>query len=348
MSELENAVPAGRTGSCAYCGSPVEAGDKYCGACGAEQPLPAQVAPAGKRRRFQCKNCGADVTMEEDQRSYICAFCGSTYVVEFSPDVTGRQEPEFVIGFAVPLEEAKAKFSEWLCDNGWFRPGDLKQAEIVEQLRGVYLPFWSFSMLAESDWSARIGEYWYTTETYTTRVNGKTVTRTRRVQHTEWWDLDGRHHEYHGGYLVSGSRGLPQDQADRVQPFHLAGLKRYAPYFLAGWLNEEYSVERDDALARCKNEFLKREYQLVAAHLPGDTHTDLHVNTRFSDVNSDLILLPIYLLTYRYNNKTYRFLLNGQTGKAAGDKPLSAVKIGISVGIALIVMLIVAVLLLFV
>ncbi len=285
--------------------------------------------------------------MEEDRRSYICAFCGSTYVVEFSPDETGRQEPEFVIGFGVTLEEAKAKFRRWLHDNGWFRPGDLSRSEIVEQLRGVYLPFWSFSMLAESDWSARIGEYWYTTETYTTRVKGKTVTRTRRVRYTEWWNLDGRHHEYHSGYLVSGSRGLPQEQADRVQPFQLAGLKRYAPYFLAGWLSEEYSVERDDALARCKNEFLKREYRLVAAHLPGDTHSDLRVNTRFSDVNSDLILLPVYLLTYRYDDKTYRFLLNGQTGKAAGDKPLSPIKIGISIGIALIVLLIVAMLVLF-
>ena len=344
FDELEPAVRAIQAGACEHCGAPLEPTDKFCGVCGGEQPVLAETVPEARRKRFQCKNCGADVSLEADQRSYVCAFCGSTYVVEFSPDETGRQEPEFVIGFAVTLEEAQETFRKWLADTGWFHPGDLKQAKVVKQLRGVYLPFWSFSMLAESGWSARIGEYWYTTETYTTRVNGKTVTKTRRVRHTEWWSLGGRHHEYHSGYLISGSRGLPHEEAERIKPFHLAGLKRYAPYFLAGWLSEEYSIDRNTALERCKSEFLRREYQLCAAHMPGDTHSDLQVSTEFSDINSDLILLPIYLLTYRYKDRTYRFMLNGQTGKTAGDKPLSPVRIGIAVGVVIAVLAIIALL----
>jgi hypothetical protein len=55
------------------------------------------------------------------------------------------------------------------------------------------------------------------------------------------------------------------------------------------------------------------------------------VQTNFSQVNSDLILAPIYLLSYRYRDKLYRFLLNGQTGKAAGEKPLSAWRIALAV-----------------
>jgi len=240
-----------------------------------------------------------------------------------------------VVGFAVPPDEASRRFDHWLRENTWFRPGDLKLAQLEGKLRGIYLPFWSFSMLAESTWNAQIGEYWYRTETYTTTVNGKTVTRTRRVRETEWWGLSGLHHNYYSGYLVTGSRGLAQPESQRIQPFRLEALKRYQPYFLAGWLSEEYSVEREAALAQCRAEFERRVEADVAAFLPGDTHSDLNVHSEFSQVGTDLILLPVYLATYRYQDKLYRFLLNGQTGKIAGDKPLSWRRISAAIGTGL-------------
>lgn len=321
---IDDAAPVTQTVACEYCGAPVEPADRFCGACGAEQAAAAEVhEPPAQQKHIRCENCGAEVSLAPDQRSYTCPFCDSNYVVESTPDDTDRQPPEFVIGFAVTPEKAMDIFRRWLTANSWFRPGDLKQARIAEKLKGIYLPFWSFSMLAESRWSANIGEHWYRTETYTTRENGKTVTKTRQVQETEWWPLAGRHHRYYSGYLVSGSRGLSQRDAERVKPFHLAALRRYEPYYLAGWLSEEYSVKRNEALAASEQEFLAREQQNVGTFLPGDTHRELRVETRFNNVNSDLILLPVYLLSYRYGDKLYRFLINGQTGKAAGDKPWS-------------------------
>jgi RNA polymerase subunit RPABC4/transcription elongation factor Spt4 len=339
---VDDAGPALRARACEHCGAPIETDDRFCPACGGTLPTAEQTRePAAAQKRFACKNCGAEVAIDPDRRSYICAFCDSTYVVELPEPETHRQPPEFVIGFAVTRDDALAKFREWLDRNSWFRPGDLKTARIEEKLTGVYLPFWSFSMLAESRWSADVGEHWYRTETYTTRENGKTVTKTRQVQETEWWDLDGRHHRYYSGYLVSGSRGLGQQDAERIKPFHLAALKRYEPYFLAGWLSEEYSVDREAALAACQQEFLRREQNNIAEHLPGDTHRGLRVDTQFNSVNSDLILLPIYLLSYRYRDKLYRFLLNGQTGKAAGDKPLSWFRVGVAGLVAAVAVLVI-------
>ncbi|MBN2216112.1 MAG: zinc ribbon domain-containing protein [Pirellulales bacterium] len=336
---------------CERCGSPVEREDRFCPTCGATRtpadvPVPAEAAetPAPVQRRFQCKNCGAEVAVDPDQRSYTCAFCDSTYVVELPEVQTHRQPPEFVIGFSVTREAAREKFKRWLGTGNWFRPDDLHRAKIEEKLRGVYLPFWSFSMLAQSRWSAEVGEYWYRTETYTTTHNGKTVTRTRRVRETEWWDLAGRHHRYYSGYLVSGSQGLAQADADLVKPFHLAALRRYEPRYLAGWLNEEYSVDRPEALAVCQKEFMRQEHDNVAAHLPGDTHRDLRVETELSRINSDLILLPVYLLSYRYGDRVYRFLVNGQTGKVVGYKPWSWLKIGLAAGVAAALVALVAIL----
>ncbi len=339
---LQDAEPLPHGGTCPSCGAPVESLDRFCPTCGAERPVEAQVVQAAPQKHFRCQNCGAEVGIDPDQRSLTCPFCESNYVVEFSPQQSGRMAPEFVVGFAVTRDGAKEKFRQWIAENSFFRPGDLRNMAIEEKLRGVYLPFWSFSMLARSSWSASIGEYWYRTETYTTTENGKTVTKTRTVRETEWWPLSGKHHRYYSGYLVSGSRGLPQAEAHRIGPFHLAALKRYRPYFLAGWLSEEYSVGRDEALRACQEEFHRREQRNIASHLPGDTHRSLQVTTSFDHVNSDLILLPIHILNYRYRDKVYRFLVNGQTGKVTGEKPLSWTRIWTVVGATLAAIALVA------
>ena len=369
------AAPSGKP--CAACGTPVELLDKFCPACGTANPdyhapaahqpdAPARgaaaaggtpravveaevVEPSPLSKHFKCQTCGAEVATEPNQRSYVCPFCDSTYVVEFSPADSGRQPPEFVIGFAITPDQAQEKFKAWLREKTWFRPGDLAVASVADKLKGVYLPFWSFSLLAQSAWRAQIGEHWYRTETYTeTDSKGNTVTKTRQVQETEWWPLAGRHHRYYSGYLVSGSKGLPQDQALRIQPFQLPAMKRYEAYFLAGWLAEEYSVARDEALKLCQQEFQRQEQANIGRFLPGDTHSGLTVETQFSQINSDLCLLPVYILSYRYREKVYRFLLNGQTGKLAGDKPVSGTRIAmaVAVGIAIVLLVVLIVMLL--
>ncbi len=118
--------------------------------------------------------------------------------------------------------------------------------------------------------------------------------------------------------------------------FGSQALKRFAPRYLAGWITEEYSIEREAALETCRREFIAREQRHIAAFLPGDTHADVTSQTQLSRVSSDLILLPIYVLSYRYRDRVYRFLLNGQTGRAAGDKPLSPVRIAAAIVTALL------------
>lgn len=357
--DAEVAPPSGQP--CPACGAPVEPLDKFCPACGQPHsratvgertgestgvevvPPESSAAEPLAQRYFRCQQCGSEVGMDLSQRSYCCPFCDSTYVAEFAPELSGRQRPEFVIGFAVTPDDAQARFRQWIADNGWFRPGDLAMNAVADKMRGIYLPFWSFAMLAQSVWQAEVGEHWYRTETYTeTDAQGKTVTRTRQVQETEWWPLVGRHHRFYAGYLVSGSRGLTQAVADQIQPFQLPALRRYEPYFLAGWLCEEYSIDAAAALEVCRQEFLRREQTHVGAFLPGDTHRGLAVETQFSQVSSDLCLLPVYVLSYHYRGKLYRFLVNGQTGKMVGDKPLSWARVLVAVGVACVVLAAVA------
>jgi hypothetical protein len=274
-----------------------------------------------------------------EERTTVCAFCGTPYVREGELG-TERFAPEFVLPFTVSRRDAEAAYRAWLGRSGLFCPGDFRERGRLEGLRGVYIPFWSFSMRSESAWSADIGEYWWETitETYTTTQNGKTVTRTRtrRVRRTEWYPLSGRFHQYHFHYLVSASKGLPQEVADAIQPFPVAEVSRYAPHYLSGWLCEEYTVERDEAARISQQEFRDRERSSIAAFLPGDCHSGLRADTTFHDVTEDLLLLPLWIFAHVYRGRTFRFVLNGTTGASHGRRPVSGVKVALAVAGAIL------------
>ena len=360
---------------CTGCGTPRQIGSRFCVSCGVPFETPNQISWEGGQlanansirppsisanggnvsietqaidssnatRTFRCESCGSEVDAPNDQRSLRCPFCDSIYVAELPLEQRTSQQPEFIIGFEVSREKAQELFFQWIGKNSFFRPSDLVRKASTEKQQGVYIPFWHFSMIAVSHWSAQIGEYWYRTETYTVKnAEGKSETRTRTVQETEWWPLSGVYRKYYSGYMVSASKGLPQTEALAIQPYRLNTMMRYRPMYLAGWMSEEYSVSRESALAVTQQEFRNRERNAINSFLPGDVQSGLSVQTDLDVGGSDLILLPVHVLSYRYNNKVYRFLVNGQTGKMVGQKPWSGSRIAavaIALGILLLILI---------
>ena len=310
--------------TCPGCSDPVDVGENFCGVCGRDL-RDLQAAAVGDvesvaRRHLSCQSCGSALSVGADERSVQCPFCRSPQVVDLPPS-DERPEPEFILGFANTEDVARERFRRWVRKGGLTTPGDLAKAATLAEVNGVYVPFWGFSVRADSEYDCRIGEYWYRTETYTTVVNGKTVTRTRTVRETEWFPFSGAYHGYHNRYLVSGSKGLDQTLADAVMPYDLGALHRYQASFLAGWMAEEASVVEADAMEVSDRHFQAEEKRRIAAFLPGDTQRGLTVHTTFSQATSDLLLLPLWILVYDYRGKRHRFVMNGQTGAMSGTRP---------------------------
>ncbi len=362
---------------CSACGTPRQIGSRFCVSCGVPFEPPNEnrlsqnrnnadgisketsrqpthngsisvektaVEASGSMRTFRCDNCGSEVDAPLEQRSLRCPFCDSVYVAELPAEERTSQRPEFIIGFEITREKAQQLFFQWIGKNSFFRPGDLVTKAATEKQQGIYIPFWHFSMITMSQWSAQIGEHWFRTETYTVKNSeGKTETRTRTIQETEWWPLSGVYRKYYSGYMVSASKGLTQAEALAIQPFQLNSMMRYQPMYLAGWMSEEYSVSREAALAASQREFRNRELTAVGRFLPGDVQSGLSVQTDLEVGGTDLILLPIHVLSYRYGNRVYRFLVNGQTGKMVGEKPWSSSRISaVVIAVALLLIIFVA------
>jgi len=77
--------------------------------------------------------------------------------------------------------------------------------------------------------------------------------------------------------------------------------------------------------------------ELVRRRIGGDDQRIDRVVTTYSATSYKHVLLPIWISSYRFGNKAYRFLVNARTGEVQGDRPYSLVKIALAVIAALLV-----------
>jgi hypothetical protein len=244
-----------------------------------------------------------------------------------------------VLPFEIDQASAVVKFRTWL-GRGWFRPNEVKRiARNAEaRLQGVYLPFWTFDAQTFSRWQAQAGYHYYVTERYTVTVDGRRQQRTRQVQKTRWEPAAGRHDEFFDDVLVYATRSVPEDILQRIYPYDTAKLVPYRPQYLAGWRAEEYQIGLEEGWKIGEGIIQGRVRNACAAEVPGDTHRNLRVQTRFQDITFKHTLLPVWIASYRYNQKVYNFMVNGETGRVQGQAPISWWKVALAVLITLIVL----------
>lgn len=292
-----------------------------------------------------CTGCGAVVDVEEGLRTAACIYCDTPGVVE-KPRRASVPEPAFVLPFVVGKEQALKALLQWKKTRSIFcrsvirsTATNAKNATKIESMRGVYVPAYLYSCVATSDYSAKIGENYTVTETYTTTVNGKRVTRTRTVTKTEWRDLSGTHARYVSDVVVTASKGIPNRELERIEPFDLRGLRRMDPSVLPGWIAEEASLQADACMELARKEATEAVAASLSKFMPGDSHSGLTFKTWFDREGADLVLVPIWVLALRWNDKkpALRVLINGESAVVGGDAPLSPIKITLAVLAAVLV-----------
>lgn len=208
---------------------------------------------------------------------------------------------------AVRPESIKPQAREWL-GKGWFHPGQLATSAIVDQLEGMYLSFWTFDATVDARWKAQVG---YPRQRRYYDQHDKTwKTRTE----IEWRWEEGRVAFHVDDLLVSASSRASSIILERIYPFDLNELVEYKPEFLAGWLAQAYDVGLDQAWKHGKAAIREQARQACYADIPTSNIRNFSMAADFSNESWRYVLLPVYLTAYRFENKTYKVMVNGQTG----------------------------------
>lgn len=273
-------------------------------------------------KSFKCRTCGSITDVAENVVSITCDFCGSENV---NLEAQARQviKPAGILPFIYPREKALAAFKEWI-GSGWFHPSKLAKLARLEKINGVYVPFWTYDASTDSQWTAEAGYYYYVDVQYTDE-NGDT--QTRQEQRVNWVPASGYFQHFFDDVLVVGSHGLSQGMVERIYPYELGKVVNYEPKFILGWKAEVYQRDVKEGFGVADKIMDNFIYARCGEMVPGDTHRFLQVNTHKYDITFKHILLPVWIAAYQYGDKTYQFVVNGQTGAIGGEKPLSWVKI---------------------
>ncbi len=272
-----------------------------------------------------CTACGATVELGPSTVSTSCSYCGSKLVDRERATVAIQR----VAPFRIPKSVATATLKAELAGHIWAPEPVRRNLVRSESIRGVLIPFWSYRGNVQSRYSAAVGIHWYRTETY--RDSGGKI-RTRMVQETEWFPLSGSTVLRLEDHLVSASLGLPEQEANELEPFDLGHAVGFDPHLLAGWEAELPSVERSRADQTAVDEVQANEKRrIVHELLPGDVNTLEQVSCDVALEPPELVLLPVWAASYRFAGKPYRLLVNGQTGHCVGSVPTSVTKVVLTV-----------------
>lgn len=272
-----------------------------------------------KKKVVICKACGAQLVYDELEIANACPYCGSNQVMEEKGDDT--LAPGGVVPFAVTVKEAAAKFAGWI-RRKLFCPRAAKQSAKPDAFKGVYLPYWTFDARTVSDYAGEYG--------IDRRVRDREG-RERVV--TDWHPCSGRYREDIDDELVLASTRYPESLIREVEPFRTSENKAYQPEYVAGFIAERYSLGLKDAWEKAKAFIGSRlrariEEQLRMQHR-ADHVRIRNVRTSYFGVTYKYLLLPVWLSSYRYKGKIYHFMVNGQSGKAGGQVPVSPMRVGI-------------------
>ncbi len=295
-----------------------------------ERGLNADAAVQEETRVLNCPNCGAQVEFDPAIHAAECPFCATPVVTGTG---TNRHiKPAAVLPFALQEKQAHDAMDAWL-GSLWFAPNGLqKYARKGQKMSGIYVPFWTFDAQTDSRYAGQRGDVYYVTQTV--MRDGK-PTRVQ-VPKVRWTPRSGRVRRFFDDVVVLASTSLPKAHTDALEPWDLSALAPYAPQYLAGFRAEAYRVELEAGLVEARTRMDAVIARDVRMDIGGDQQRITRIDTAMSDVTFKHILLPVWVAAYLYAGQSYRFVVNGQTGRVQGERPYSKWKIAFAVVLGLI------------
>lgn len=262
------------------------------------------------RKVYICPSCGAELDADQTTAATTCPYCDSPVILP--GQVSGEFRPDMIVPFQIDEEAAKNAYKKF-CKGKRLLPKVFRSDHCIEELTGVYVPFWLFSCRAEgtSIFDAQKRKKWK--DAYYEYIQDDFYLLTRQ-----------------GEFLfehvpVDGSVEMDDAYMESLEPFYLDKAVEFQEGYLSGYEAMKYDLSKEECRERaeerikitCEDALFKSVSQLKY-------HEVLQKNCSVScgEGNIKYALLPVWSLHVKYKDKTYRFAINGQTGKITGELPV--------------------------
>lgn len=264
---------------------------------------------------FSCPNCGAEIITEATTVATSCIYCHSPVVL--SGRLSGDYKPDIVIPFGFTGDAAKEKFYA-MCKKKWFLPSDFISDAQIENMKGIYYPYW----LVDSD---KTGSCDATCKKYRTWRSGD-----YEYKETKTYSVSRMGSIAFKSYPNSALSKEDHQMLKYVNPYDNSAMTDFSMSYLSGFQAEKRDTERADIQEKVDKELLEYSEKIFKGTMDqyDSVSVDgIHMNT--VNENWRYALFPVWLMTYTYRDQRKIFAINGQTGKTYGELPCSMKKLSL-------------------
>jgi DNA-directed RNA polymerase subunit RPC12/RpoP len=315
---------------CQFCGFTRKV-DEQVVSESADQPLD-EVLPTTRAHRWAesqtqvtCEQCGVTILLPPGQTADVCPYCAANRFIT-SSSLVEMVDPKAIGLFKIDLAATGESIKSWL-GKGLLVPDNLSTQQTGMQLHPAYYPFWIFEGTLEVPWFCDVN------------------LGTNRMP--QWEAHSGSEFELFKDVIIPGLRKMPQSDLAAIEPFNLDDLIAFSPDYLAGWVALTYDFPLADASLRARDLLYNKVRRNLSAKVETG-HPKRNFSTgagKWSGLTYKLALLPIYLGNYVFQGKRYRLMVNGQTGRVSGKKPIDRLKmLMFSIGGVILLIIIVVIL----
>ncbi len=258
---------------------------------------------------FVCQSCGGEILCEATTAASSCPYCGNPVVM--TERLAGTLRPDLVIPFKLDKAAAKAALKNHFKGKPLL-PKTFKTENRLEQLQGIYVPFWLFDADADADIRYKA-----------TRISVWSDSRYNYTK-TSYYSIHRAGSLGFNGVPVDGSQKMDNTLMESLEPFDMTQAVDFQTAYLAGYLADKYDVTADESITRA-NERIKTSTENAFAQTVVGYNTVIPQTSSVRLRNSKVhyALLPVWILNTKYHGKEYMFAMNGQTGKFVGNLPVN-------------------------
>jgi hypothetical protein len=227
-----------------------------------------------------------------------------------SDRLSGMLKPDYVIPFKLDKQAAMEGLKRHL-KGKTLLPKVFKQQNHIQEIKGIYVPFWLFDADVEADihYRASRTRFWRDNRFEYTETKYFSVSRSGNVGFTH--------------VPVDGSTKMADDLMESLEPYDFSEAVDFQTAYLAGYLADKYDVTAKDSIRRA-NERVKQSTEDVfrsTVHSYDTVETESS-SIRLKNGKARYALYPVWLLNTKWHGNQYTFAMNGQTGKFVGNLPV--------------------------
>ena len=262
---------------------------------------------------YTCKSCGGDLYTDSNTAATLCPYCGSAVMLKGR--LSGVLKPDKVIPFQQTKQQAVDKL-EAFCGGKRFVPKKFLMNNRLEEIKGLYVPFWVYDAELEADvvYDCMSERTWTVGNTeYTERKYYKV----RRAG-----DIAFDH------VPADGSSNMPDELMESIEPYDYDKAEEFTTTYLSGYVADKYDVDQEQVRPRVRKRMSEGAAEAFKSTVRGYDTVNV-TGSEISAKNSSVsyVLYPVWLLNTDWNGKKFVFAMNGQTGKMVGNLPMDKMKL---------------------